>query len=61
VTLDDLEAQHRADTIRDILEAPCVALPFVEDHEASDIYKTGAVARALRIIRAAIKQAEGMQ
>jgi len=61
MTLDDLEAQHRADTIRDILEALCVALPYVEDHEQSDIYKTGAVSKALRIIRAAIKQAEGMQ
>ena len=61
VTLDDLEAQHRADTIRDILEALCVALPYVEDHEQSDIYKTGAVSKALRIIRAAIKQAEAMQ
>jgi hypothetical protein len=52
---------HEADTIADMLEALCVALPYVEDHEQSDIYKTGAVSRALRIIRAAIKQAEGMQ
>jgi len=55
------EAQHEADTRADLLEALYIALPFVEDHEASDIYKTGAVARALRIIRAAIKQAEAMQ
>jgi hypothetical protein len=61
MTLDDLEAQHRADTIRDMLDALYVALPFVEDHEQSDIYKTGAVSKALRIIRAAIKQAEGIE
>lgn len=58
MTLDDLEAQHKADTIRDLLEALCEALPYVEDHEGSDIYKTGAVSRTLRTIRAAIKQAE---
>jgi hypothetical protein len=52
---------HEADTRADMLEALYIALPFVEDHEQSDIYKNGAVSRALRIIRAAIKQAEGMQ
>ena len=41
----------------DLLEALCTALPFVEDHEDSDIYKRGAVARAVAQIRAAIEQA----
>jgi hypothetical protein len=41
----------------DLLEALCTALPFVEDHEGSDIYKRGAVARAVAQIKAAIKQA----
>jgi hypothetical protein len=52
---------HEADTRADMLEALYVALPFVQEHEQSDIFNTGAVSRALRIIRAAIKQAEGMQ
>jgi DNA-directed RNA polymerase subunit RPC12/RpoP len=46
------------DTRADMLDALYLALPFVEDHEQSDIYKTGAVSRALNTIRAAIKQAE---
>jgi len=58
--LDDVLNQAEADTFEDMLEALYVALPFVEDHERSDIYKTGAVSKALRIIRAAIKQAEAM-
>ena len=41
----------------DLLEALCTALPFVEDHEGSDIYKSGAVARAVAQIRAAIEKA----
>jgi len=41
----------------DLLEALCTALPFVEDHEGSDIYKRGAVARAVAQIRAAIDKA----
>jgi hypothetical protein len=52
---------HEADTRADMLDALYIALPFVEDHEQSDIYKTGAVSRALRIIRAAIKQGEAIQ
>ena len=40
-----------------LLEALCTALPFVEDHEGSDIYKSGAVARAVAQIRAAIDKA----
>ena len=49
-----------ADTLADMLDALYLALPFVEDHEQSDIYKTGAVSRALVVIRAAIKQAEAL-
>jgi hypothetical protein len=41
----------------DLLEALCTALPFVEDHEDSNVYKAGAVARAVREIRAAIEKA----
>jgi hypothetical protein len=43
----------------DLLDALCLALPFVEDHEGSEIYKPGAVAGAIRKIRAAIDKAEG--
>ena len=42
----------------DLLDALCLALPFVEDHEGSEIYKPGAVAEAIRKIRAAIDKAE---
>jgi len=42
----------------DLLNALCTALPFVEDHEESNIYKAGAVAKALATIRAAIAKAE---
>jgi hypothetical protein len=41
----------------DLLEALCTALPFVEDHEGSDIYKSGTVARAVAQIRNAIEKA----
>ena len=37
-----------------LLVALYTALPFVEDHEGSDIYKPQAVAQALAKIRAAI-------
>jgi hypothetical protein len=37
-----------------LLDALYTALPFVEDHEGSDIYKPQAVAQALAKIRAAI-------
>ena len=40
-----------------LLDALYTALPFVEDHEGSDIYKPGAVAQALAKIRAAIQEA----
>ncbi len=43
----------------DLLDALCLALPFVEDHEGSEIYKPGTVAEAIRKIRAAIDKAEG--
>ena len=42
----------------DLLDALYLALPFVEDHEGSEIYKPGAVADAIRKIRAAIDKAE---
>ena len=38
-----------------------LALPFVEDHEDSEIYKAGAVKKALNTIRAAIDAAEAAQ
>ncbi len=45
----------------DLLDALCTALPFVEDHAEdhakSGVYKAGAVARAVREIRAAIEKA----
>ena len=59
--MTDQDTQHEADTRADMLDALYLALPFVEDHEQSDIYKTGAVSRALITIRAAIKQAEATQ
>jgi hypothetical protein len=40
-----------------LLDALFTALPFVEDHEGSDIYKPRAVAQALAKIRAAIQEA----
>ena len=45
----------------DLLDALYIALPFVEDHEGSEIYKPGAVADAIRKIRAAIDKAEGVR
>jgi hypothetical protein len=45
----------------DLLEALLTALPYVEDHAddhaQSGVYKSGAVARAVAQIRAAIEQA----
>jgi hypothetical protein len=41
----------------DLLDALLTALPFVEDHEDSRIYKGGAVAHTIKIIRAAIDKA----
>ena len=45
----------------DLLEALCTALPFVEDHAedhaTSGVYKSGAVARAVKEIRNAIDKA----
>jgi hypothetical protein len=57
-TLDDAKLIAAAP---DLLEALCTALPFVEDHAddhaQSGVYKSGAVARAVAQIRAAIEQA----
>jgi hypothetical protein len=41
-----------------LLDALYTALPFVEDHEGSNIYKPGAVAQAIAKIKAAIEQAK---
>jgi hypothetical protein len=41
----------------DLLEALLTALPYVEDHEGSNVYKSGAVARAVKEIRNAIDRA----
>jgi hypothetical protein len=45
----------------DLLEALCTALPVVEDHAddhaTSGVYKSGAVARAVKEIRNAIEKA----
>ena len=41
----------------DLLEALLTALPYVEDHEGSNIYKRGAVDRAIKQIRTAIYNA----
>lgn len=42
----------------DLLAALCLALPFVEDHEDSEVYKPGVVRDAIKTIRAAIRNAE---
>ena len=42
----------------DLLEALYLALPFVEDHKDSEIYKPGVVRDAVRRIRSAIEAAE---
>ena len=41
----------------DLLDALLTALPFVEDHEGSNVYKRGAVDRAVKQIRTAIYNA----
>ena len=41
----------------DLLDALLTALPFVEDHEGSNVYKRGAVDRAIKQIRTAIYNA----
>ena len=41
----------------DLLEALLTALPYVEDHEGSNVYKRGAVDRAIKQIRTAIYNA----
>jgi hypothetical protein len=44
--------------IEDLEAALYMALPFVEDHEDSPIYKPNAVAGAVAIIRKVLKEAE---
>ena len=41
----------------DLLESLLTALPYVEDHEGSNVYKRGAVDRAVKQIRTAIYNA----
>lgn len=61
-TPEELEKiSARLDTFADMLEALYIALPFIEDHEGSDIYKAGAVTKAGNIVRAAIKRAEAIE
>nr|WP_294864384.1 hypothetical protein [uncultured Pseudogulbenkiania sp.] len=43
----------------ELLAALMLALPFVEDHEGSEVYKSGAVSNALGTIKAAIAAAKG--
>lgn len=45
-------------TTPDILHLLSTALPFVEDHEGSTVYKAGAVAALVKDIKAAIAKAE---
>jgi len=42
----------------ELLDALYIALPFVEDHEDSEVYKPGVVKDAVKKIRAAIASAE---
>ena len=54
VTINELRRQRG-----ELLNALCIALPFVEDHESDPCYKAGAVAKAVATIKAAIAQSEG--
>lgn len=55
MTLDEIKSKNKAP---DLLEALYIALPFVEDHEDSEVYKPGVVKAAVKKIRAAIASAE---
>lgn len=51
---------RRVEAHRDkLLEALMMAMSFVEDHEDSDIYKSGSVKKVLGTIRAAITSIKG--
>lgn len=54
VTINELRRQRG-----ELLNALCLALPFVEDHEGDTCYKDGAVVKAVATIKAAITQSEG--
>jgi len=60
--LDDFPACHNRALLMaaapELLDALYLALPFVEDHKDSEVYKPGVVRDAVRQIRAAIKAAE---
>lgn len=54
--------EHFAKTLKqrdELLHLLLKALPFVEDHEGSPVYKAGYVAATVREIRAAIASVEG--
>jgi hypothetical protein len=55
MTLDEIKSKKDAS---DLLDALYIALPFVEDHEDSEVYKPGVVKDAVKKIRAAIASAE---
>ena len=50
----DILTTAEADRIEAMQNALYAALPFVEDHEGSPVYKTGAVAATVARIRAAL-------
>lgn len=50
----DILTQTEVDRINALEDALYLALPYVEDHEGSTIYKAGAVSAALAQIRAAL-------
>lgn len=60
--LDDFPACHNRALLMaaapELLDALYLALPFVEDHEGSEVYKPGVVRDAIKTIRAAIRNAE---
>ncbi len=53
--------KKQTSTIEKMLDALYIALPFLEDHEGSEIYKPGTVSKAVATIRAAIKQGENFK
>ena len=54
VTINELRRQRG-----ELLNALCIALPFVEDCERDPCYKAGAVAKAVASIKAAIATRRG--
>lgn len=54
----DIITTAEADRIEAMENALYAALPFVEDHEGSPVYKAGAVAATLARIRAALGESK---